>query len=109
MNAEITPTRLEKRDPDRLLIEWSDGQTREYRYSDILDNCPCATCREKRSAAPEASDPFSVIKTEEAQPRELLEVRPVGNYAYSFQFNHGCNQGIFTLERLRQLGTVVEE
>ena len=34
-------------------------------------------------------------------------VEPVGSYAYNIYFNHGCRNGIYTLEHLRELGEVV--
>ena len=101
------PVKLERQPGARLLIEWSDGERRSYTYREIQDNCPCATCREKRAAPPEpAKGLLPVIAAEEAQPLELARMTPVGNYAYQIHFNHGCDSGIYTFELLRELGTV---
>ena len=100
------PTRLERQGDGRLLIEWSDGQRRSYTYREIQENCPCATCREKRAKPPEPSRGLlPVLAPEEAQPLELVSMQPVGNYAYQIHFNHGCESGIYTFELLRELGT----
>ena len=102
------PTRLERQGGGRLLIEWSDGHKRSYTYREIQDNCPCATCREKRAKPPAPSmGLLPVLAPEEAQPLELVSMTPVGNYAYQIHFNHGCESGIYTFELLRQLGTEV--
>jgi len=106
-SVSVYPVKLERRPPDKLAIRWSDGQVREYRYREILDQCPCATCREKRAAPQAAANPFAILKPAEAQPLELKDLRPVGNYAYVFEFTSGCSQGIFTLDVLRQLGHAV--
>ena len=44
------PTKLTKAEHNRLYIDWSDGQRREYTVRELRDACPCATCREKRNA-----------------------------------------------------------
>ena len=100
---EPHPIRLEKLPEQRLLIEWSDGERRVYRFRELQDHCPCATCREKRKSAP-AANPLQVISPQETQPLELVGMRPVGSYAYHISFNYGCESGIYTFELLRQLG-----
>jgi len=103
--ADIYPTRLERRADGGLLIEWSDGQRREYSVVQLRNECPCATCREKRSAPPSL---FTVLKPQEAQPLTLVGMKPVGHYAYSIEFSDGHDTGIFTFERLRELGQPAE-
>ena len=107
----VRPTNLELTDERHLQIAWSDGQTRRYDFHEIIDNCPCATCREKRGGEEEqqaaSDDLFPVMKAEEAQPLKLVSVEPVGSYAYNIYFNSGCRNGIYTFERLRELGEEV--
>lgn len=102
--TDPTPTGLTKPSDDRLRIEWSDGETREYRVRDLRDRCPCATCREKRSAP--APDPMqlTVLAPEETQPLAITGMKPVGNYAYNIRFSDGHSTGLFTLKFLRELG-----
>ena len=54
MTVSLRPTNLELVSPNRLVIDWSDGERREYTFRELRDRCPCATCREKRQkpAAP---------------------------------------------------------
>lgn len=103
----VYPTKLARSAPDRLRIEWSDGQTREYTARGLRDVCPCATCREKRNAPPAAPSLLPILKPEEARPLAIAGMTPVGNYAYSIEFSDGHDTGIFTLDFLRTLGEEV--
>lgn len=107
--VSIHPTKIERRDGDRLRIEWSDGQRREYTFRELRDHCPCATCREKRSAPPKSPSVLPVLSAAEAQPLNVLGMKPVGNYAYSLAFNDGHQTGIYTFQFLRELGEEVSE
>ena len=101
---EVYPTTLKRQPDGGLVIEWSDGQRRIYSVAQLREQCPCATCREKRSTPPPL---FQVLKPQEAQPLTLVGMKPVGNYAYSIEFSDGHDTGIFTFERLRELGEEV--
>jgi DUF971 family protein len=98
------PTKLALSDGNRLLIEWSDGQKRSYSFSELRDQCPCASCREKRSQPPAASALLPVLSAAEAQPLKVQGMKPVGNYAYSIEFSDGHDTGIYTFDFLRELG-----
>lgn len=98
------PTRLSLTKDDRLLIEWSDGSRRYYTFRELRDHCPCATCREKRSQPARAAPLLPILSPAETQPLKVLDMRPVGNYAYGIQFSDGHDTGIYTLELLGQLG-----
>ena len=101
-----TPTNLSLAADKRLVIEWSDGQRRVYGVRELRDACPCATCREKRTAPPAPASPLSlnVLSAAEARPLELLGMIPVGNYAYTIAFSDGHDTGIYTFDLLRELG-----
>lgn len=101
---ESHPTNLSLTADHRLLIEWSDTRRRTYAYRELRDACPCATCREKRSQPPPSPTALPILSPGEAQPLRLLDMRPVGNYAYSITFSDGHDTGIYTFELLRQLG-----
>ncbi|MCE9557123.1 MAG: DUF971 domain-containing protein [Planctomycetes bacterium] len=99
------PTALKLNDDNRLLITFSDNVTKSYRIRELRDACPCATCREKRTAAAGApSNPFAVFTPEELRPLTIRGMEPVGSYAYKIDFSDGHDTGIYTLERLRELG-----
>jgi DUF971 family protein len=103
----LLPTKLSRPEPNVLLITWSDGEVRRYTARELRDRCPCATCREKRTA-PLAARPggglLTVLSPQEARPLTIDGMQPVGSYAYAIQFSDGHNTGIYTLEHLRQLG-----
>jgi DUF971 family protein len=101
----VYPTALAKTPEGNLTISWSDASTRIYTVKTLRDACPCATCREKRTAkANEPAPMFTILKPEEARPLTIDGMRPVGNYAYAISFSDGHDTGIFTLELLHELG-----
>ena len=102
---DMYPTELRIIEPSELLIRWSDGRQREYTFSELRANCPCATCREKRMAQHTQSETtLPVLSPEDAQPPKIIAMKPVGGYAYSIHFSDGHDTGIYTLEHLRELG-----
>jgi DUF971 family protein len=105
---QAQPTELKLVSEDRLRIAWSDGQVREYSVRHLREQCPCATCRERRSAPPPPPTTLTVLTQAETQPLTITGMRPTGRYAYAIQFSDGHDTGIFTLESLRELGEPVE-
>lgn len=105
---DVQPTQLQQIEEDRLHIEWSDGQLREYSFHELRNGCPCATCAEKRKAPPAPSTSLPVLSAAEAAPVRIVRMEAMGNYAYSIHFSDGHDTGIYTLEQLRELGRVVE-
>jgi DUF971 family protein len=104
----LQPTELRLIDPTRLRIAWSDGQVREYPVRDLRENCPCASCRERRTSPPPPPTTLTVLSPAETQPLRIASMQPTGRYAYSIHFSDGHDTGIYTLELLRELGTVVD-
>jgi DUF971 family protein len=104
----VRPTKLERAEPRRIRITWSDGQVREYSYGLLREKCPCATCREKRSAPPPSALALPVLSAAEAKPLEIESMKPIGNYAYSIGFSDGHATGIFSFDLLLEIGDVVE-
>ena len=103
----VQPTELKLIDPSRLRIAWSDGQVREYSVRELREQCPCATCREKRTAPPPPPTQLPVLSPAETQPLRIASMQPTGRYAYAIHFSDGHDTGIYTLELLRELGAVV--
>lgn len=108
-NAMPSPTSLSRPNDDLLRIEWDDGLVSDLKISMLRAQCPCATCREKRQAAPSptAGTPgapaLTVLDVRETLPPRIESMRPVGNYAYAIRFNDGHDTGIYSLTFLRQL------
>ncbi len=102
------PKSITRPDEGTIRIEWSNGEQRDYRARELRDACPCATCREKRSAGETAPPPLlPVLSAAETQPAGIEGMKPVGNYAYNIRFRDGHDTGIFTFEFLRNAGTAV--
>ncbi len=120
----LTPTNLEKTADRKLLITWSDGVEHEVSFRMLRDSCRCAHCFDKRikeqgidpgngsddeqeASAPEPPKSLSlpILTAAEAQPLDISQMHPVGNYAYNIHFSDGHSAGIFTFEMLRELGS----
>ncbi len=102
----LQPTAIKLLTNGQLEIAWSDDQVRHYAVRELRNNCPCATCIEKRSAGqPVAMLP--ILRPEELGPLGIAKMEPRGRYAYGIHFSDGHDTGIFTLELLRELGSAV--
>jgi DUF971 family protein len=101
---EPRPTNLALSGENELLIEWSDGEKRLYSFRELRDRCPCATCREKRSQPPAPTNLLPILSPAETRPLKVLDMSPVGNYAYAIKFSDGHETGIYTFALLRELG-----
>ena len=63
---------------------------------------------EKRKAPPPPPTTLPVISPEQAQPLRITKMEPAGRYAYAIHCNDGHDTGLFTLESLRAMGSVVD-
>jgi DUF971 family protein len=99
-----TPTTISLPRDDTLHMEWNDGLVADIYIPKLREQCPCATCREKRQTKA-ISKPvlLPVLDVKETQPTRIEGMRPVGNYAYSIRFSDGHDSGIYTLEFLREI------
>ncbi len=104
----IQAQQLKMIDPETLQIKWADGEIRRYGVGLLRDNCPCASCREKKKSPSLPTTLLPVITTAEAQPLRISKMEPMGRYAYAIHFSDGHDTGLFTLEALREIGTVVK-
>ena len=106
------PRQLRLVTPDTLEISWTDGATRRYPVAELRNNCPCATCQEKKrgkqGGPAEPVGLLPVITVAETEPLRITHMEPMGRYAYAIHFSDGHDTGLFTLEALRQLGSVLE-
>lgn len=107
MMTNPLPTSIARREiesgrPPSIEIVWSDGKTATYSPRLLRDACPCATCREQRTA-PVAASLLPVLDARETVPLGVVGMTPVGQYAYSIEFSDGHSSGIYTLEYLREL------
>jgi DUF971 family protein len=103
----LQPVEVKLASPERLQIAWSDGQVRQYEIRELREKCPCATCRERRTAPPPPANVLTVLSPAETQPLRIAAMQPTGRYAYAINFSDGHDTGIYTLELLRELGEAV--
>ncbi|NOY43471.1 MAG: DUF971 domain-containing protein [Planctomycetes bacterium] len=103
------PTQLKLLEDGRLQIEWNDGETRQYRVAELRNECPCANCSEKRKSPPPSPTSLPVISMAETEPLRIAHMEPMGRYAYAIHFSDGHNSGLFTLESLSEMGSVVQQ
>ena len=102
----MTPIQLEKTADRCLLITWSDDSSQKITFRKLRDNCCCANCIDKRmdDSQPDApTNSLPILSAAEAQPLDILQMHPVGNYAYNIHFSDGHSTGIYTFELLRSL------
>ncbi|MBI3466350.1 MAG: DUF971 domain-containing protein [Planctomycetes bacterium] len=101
---DVFPVALKKQGDEKLLVEWSDGQRRLYRWSELRESCPCAMCRDERSRP---APLLPLLSPAQAQPPRPKAMHPVGRYAYQIEWNDGHDAGIYSFSYLRQLGVPV--
>ena len=102
MSYELPLPRQLERTDNGIRVVWSDGLEQELPARFLRDVCPCATCREKRTAAAtEDASLLPVISASELAEEAIASMKPVGNYAYQITFADGHDTGIFTFEFLR--------
>jgi DUF971 family protein len=83
---------------DRLLeITWSDGLVLHHAAHELRALCPCAMCTNRPPEAPPHSpDAFAAVK--------LKSLKQVGAYAFQIGFDDGHALGIYSFDKLRQIG-----
>ena len=83
-----------------MRIEWSDGHSSLYRYRDLRDQCPCATCTDRHPAPKKTAAAGLPLFTTALRP-ERAEV--LGRYALQIFWNDGHSTGIYAFSYLRDL------
>lgn len=105
--SDLIPQKLQG-DAEALHIRWQDGRADRLPWRFLREHCPCANCRAaEATSADEPAELLPVLSPAEAQPLRVLDMKPVGNYAYAIQFSDGHSSGIYSLEYLRRLGEQV--
>ncbi len=100
--ATVRPTRFDYDEQHRsLLIEWSDGATHHIPFAVLRRACPCAACK----GEPWYRGRFSSDSMLHPGEDELADISLVGAYALNAVWADGHNTGIYTYERLRELGS----
>ena len=74
-------------------VTWNDGHVGLYEQAYLRGYCPCALCQGHGAQTRFIEVPLA----------ELVEIRPVGNYAIEMLWQDGHSTGIYTFEYLRAL------
>ena len=98
MSAPNDPIRADKVDVERergLTVVFGDGHECFFDNDELRRGCPCATCRDLRSAGSDAWDgePGSIT---------ILNAELVGHWGISFAWSDGHGTGIFPFDSLRE-------
>ncbi len=84
-------------DDRTLSISWSNGKSLRYALDVLRASCPCADCVDEWTGEVR-------VKVEMFPDVTLRTLQQVGNYAFQIGFSDGHATGIFTWERLCQIG-----
>jgi len=89
-------------------ITWADNHTSHYDFVYLREECPCATCNDKRLQDEQHPASKSAPISSPVLPMYKPKIRAqsatqVGNYAVQINFNDGHNTGIFSYEHLRAI------
>jgi DUF971 family protein len=95
------PLRFDYDEPRHaLLVEWADGTVHRIPFAALRRACPCAVCAgEMGHPGRFAADPE--LGTGED---ELADIGLVGAYGLNTIWADGHSTGIYTFDRLRELG-----
>lgn len=101
--GQTDPADIDINIPSRVMtIQWGDGHRSIYPFDLLRKECPCAVCRESRTAA--AADPFKVV-TSAVRPGQVsvTDAEKVGWYALRFVWNDTHDTGIYSYDYLRSI------
>jgi ATP-binding protein involved in chromosome partitioning len=97
-NSASTPTNIRQSGPETLAIDWADGHKSIYPVRALRLACSCAECVDEwtgENRLDSASIPSDV---------HPLQIEGVGRYAIQIHWSDGHATGIYSFERLRELG-----
>jgi DUF971 family protein len=86
-----------KRVGEAIAFCWADGVEAQLAAHALRKACPCALCINEVTGEP-LLDPSTV-----SSEIQLLDMQPVGHYAYRLLFSDQHDSGIYRLEQLHRL------
>ena len=81
-----------------LTLVWADGHTSRYGLADLRAGCPCAHCRNARTAG----GPSRPAPPGTGDQLRVDDAEFAGNYGIQLRWSDGHETGIFTWELLRR-------
>lgn len=94
----IEPIRFEQPEPQEIQITWKDRKKTSFRAQQLRRECPCASCVDELTGR-KILDPASV-----GDDTAIVDADIVGRYAFRFTFSDGHSTGLYTFERLYEMG-----
>jgi DUF971 family protein len=96
--SEAFPQSLELTDDDSVLqIVWGDGHISRIRLDALRAACSCAVCQGHHPSQSKN------LKPEQFPDIRIVDIAPVGRYAYHIVWSDGHDTGIYTLKTLREM------
>lgn len=86
-----------RRAGEGVALRWDDGVEATLMPRRLRIACPCAFCVSETTGR-RLLDPATI-----PEDLGLVDMQPVGNYAYRLLFSDGHDTGLYRLELLRQL------
>lgn len=98
----ITPKSVDLLNDKEIKITWSDNHVSPIVLANIRNSCDCATCRDQKEQGLFKREPYPESG---AIPKkyQLMDIEPIGRYAYCFVWGDGHLNGIYAFDVLREL------
>lgn len=99
--ASQAPVKISRPFPFLLQATWADGFSATISLESFRRACPCATCTGETIG----DKVFSRPKPVKAEPGafDLVDLKPIGNYAIAAKWANGHDTGIYTWEKFREI------
>lgn len=92
------PESLELTDDNAVMqIAWDDGHLSRLRLDVLRAACPCAMCQGHNPSQ------SLNLKPDQFPDIRMMDLAPVGRYAYHLVWSDGHDTGIYTLKMLREM------
>ncbi len=100
MNSSIrtTPSEIRQTGPRELTICWADGGESLYAVRNLRLACACAHCIDEWTGEQRLDE------RDVAEDVHPSRIESVGRYAIQIHWSDGHDSGIYSFERLRELG-----
>jgi DUF971 family protein len=109
----LTPTNVDLKKDERLLLTWPDGTTSAYSISLLRTMCPCAMCRTIREGGGDPAPKqetggkktlsLNLLPGNFSSPLSATNAELVGNYALKLDWSDGHGSGIYSWRYLRDI------
>ncbi len=94
----MSPTKIKVRENEFLDITWDNGSTESIKFSNLRNECPCATCKVEKD---EWTDTYIPLFT--LEQLKVKKISIVGNYAIGIEWTDGHNTGLYDYDYLLRL------